>query len=134
MYTANMAQRLTHRQQVMLLSLLGTGLLLLGLLSGGAMAAKGWLPFSGQSKGLDSGDKTPSYLTAEQRNNGQVMLNTGFSTVAKAVTPAVVTVEVSARAKPQPFPFSGNPFRDFFGLPDQDDGQMPRQHAPQPQL
>lgn len=126
MRSANMAQHSTHRQQVFLLTLLGLGLLLFGLVSGGVLAKKGWFPFNSQGKGLDQAQVS---LTAEQRSSGQVGLLPGFSSVAKAVTPAVVTIEISARARPQTFPFSGNPFGDFFGLPEQpgqEDGQRPR--------
>jgi Trypsin len=44
------ARQLTHRQKWMLLSLAGVGVLLIGLISGAAMMAKGWLPFDGGNK------------------------------------------------------------------------------------
>ena len=131
MHSGTRIQRNSHRRQLVLFGLLGVGLLLIGLISGAAMAAKGWLPFN-------SGTKVVTFPAADQRPNAQVTLNPGFSAVAKAVTPAVVTVEISARARPQPFPFSGDPFmdpfRDFFrrGLPpDEGSEQMPRRRAPQ---
>ena len=122
MHSIHMAQQFTHRHQMGL----GVGVLLLGLISGAAMAAKGWLPLN------HNGNQVPIYLAADQRSNGQVTLNAGFSAVAKIVTPAVVTIETSARVKPEPFPFSGDPFHNFFnwGSPNQDDEPMPRRRAP----
>jgi Do/DeqQ family serine protease len=108
----------------MFLSLLGVAVLLVGALAGSAITAKGWFSFKGAGE-----NKVPIYLAADQRVNQAVNLPTGFSAVAKAVTPAVVTVEVSSRARQQSFPLFIDPFRDFFG-PDQDDEQMPRRRSP----
>ncbi len=118
-------------------TLLGVGLLLMGLLSGAAMNARGWLPWGGDNDG-----KVPIYLAADPRVAEQVTLNTGFAAVAKAVTPAVVTVQISSRARPQQFPFFGDPFgpfgidpfRDFFrrNQPEDDDSQTPRRPTPTP--
>jgi serine protease Do len=103
--------------------------LLLAVLAGSVMTARGWTPFKS-----DDG-KVPVYLAAEQKINQQLSLNTGFSAVAKAVTPAVVTVKTESRARAQRAPF--DPFRDFFGQPDQDDELGPRRRStptqPQPQ-
>jgi serine protease Do len=117
---------------------LGAGLLLTGLLSGAAMTAKGLLPFGSE------GDKVPIYIASDSRVADPVTLNAGFASVAKAVTPAVVTVQTSSRVRRQqyhifgePFwPFDMDPFRDFFrrGTPDDDDSQTPRRQTPrQPQ-
>jgi Do/DeqQ family serine protease len=118
----------------MSLGLLGAGLLLIGLLSGVVMNAKGWLPF-----GNHDGNRVPIYIAADPRVADQVTLNTGFASVARAVTPAVVTVQTSSRVRPQQFPFFGDPFgsdpfRDFFRWysPDQDD-QQPRRRTPRTQ-
>jgi len=118
------ARRQRQRQNWLLLSLFGVGVLVVGAFAGSAMTAKGWFPFKGEN-----GNKVPIFLAADQRVTGQVNLNTGFSAVAKAVTPAVVTVEVSSRARAQQMPFLLDPFRDFFGRPDQDDEQMPRRRS-----
>ncbi len=132
MRTATISRLSPRWQKTIFFSLLGTGLLLAGLVSGAAMQAKGWLPFG------DDGNKVPVYVAADSQVKDQVTLNAGFAPVAKAVTPAVVTVQISSRTRPQQFPFSGDPFgldpfREFFfrrGLPDDDDQPSPRQQAP----
>jgi hypothetical protein len=131
MSIATLAQRPVTRQQAMFFGLIGAGLLLLGVVSGAAIKAEGWLPFGGNE------NKVPIYVTADQRTNQALTLNTGFSAVAKAVTPAVVTVETQARTQPMPqMPFFGDPFdffrRGFPGLPDDDD-QQPRRRTPHEQ-
>jgi len=124
------------RQNKIFYVLLVAGLLIAGLFSGAAMSAQGWLPFNG------GGDKVPIYIATDSRVAEQVALNTGFSAVAKAVTPAVVTVQISSRSRPQQFeffgdpfgPFGQDPFRDFFrrGTPGENNPQMPRQQNPSP--
>jgi S1-C subfamily serine protease len=120
----------------MLYGLIGVGLILTGLLSGAAMNAKGWMTFGG-----DDGNKVPIYIAADPRVADQVTLNSGFASVAKAVTPAVVTVQTSSRTRPQQFPFFSDPFgpfgtdpfRDFFfrrGRPEDDGQQTPRRQTP----
>jgi Do/DeqQ family serine protease len=107
---------------------LGAGLLLMGLLSGAAMNAGGLMPFG------SGGDKVPIYIAADSRVADPLTLNAGFASVAKAVTPAVVTVQTSSRVSRQQihffgapsWPFDFDPFRDFFfrrGTPD--DGERP---------
>jgi Do/DeqQ family serine protease len=114
-----------------LYSALGAGLLLAGLLSGAAMNAKGLLSFD------SGGDKVPIYIASDSRVADPVTLNAGFAPVAKAVTPAVVTVQISSRIRRQQihsfgdpsWPFDLDPFRDFFfrrGTPDNDESQTPR--------
>src|SRR5215510_6962370 len=73
------------------------GVLLLGMITGSVLADRGWSPFGNNF--------VPIYLSADQRVNQAVNLNTGFSSVAKAVTPAVVTVVTSTRVRPQTSPF-----------------------------
>lgn len=118
-----------RRPQWAIFSLISIGALLVGMIVGSALAVKGWPPFGGNG--------VPIYLSADQRVNQAVNLNTGFSAVAKAVTPAVVTIETSARVRPQPFPFPffNDPFGDFFnwGFPDQDDERQPRRRDPRQQ-
>ena len=131
MVIATFFQRPIARQQVLLYGALGVGLLLLGLLSDAAMNARGWWPF-------DSGDKNqvPMYLAADQRVNQAVTLNAGFSPVAKAVTPAVVTIETQAHTRPnQQMPFFRDPFFDFFrwNSPDQFDPENPPRRTPRNQ-
>ena len=120
------------RSKRLFLSASAVGVLLLGALAGSVATAKGWSPF----KSSDDGNKVPVYLASEQRINQQLSLNTGFSAVAKEVTPAVVTVKTETRARAQRTPFLVDPFRDFFGQPDQDDEMTPRRRStPQsPQL
>src|SRR5262245_23464064 len=74
------------------LGLIGAGVLLVGALVGSAATASGW--FKG-------GDKVPIYVAADAKINEQVTLNGGFSAIAKAITPAVVTVTVKSRARQQ---------------------------------
>ena len=103
MHSGIMAQRQWHK--LVLFSLLGVGVLLIGLISGAVMADKGWRPFK-------SGNQTPLYMATA---NSQATFNAGFSAVAKAVTPAVVTVEVSVLVRRPPFPFFGDPSMNQFG-------------------
>lgn len=128
MYTSTVIARPWWRPQVMSWGLLGAGLLLLGLLSGVVLSAKGWLPL-----GNNDGNKVPIYIAADPRVADQVTLNTGFASVARAVTPAVVTVQTSSRVRPQQFPFFNepfwfDPFRDFFrrSQPEQDESPLRR--------
>lgn len=123
MSTATFLQRTTPRQQALFYSLLGVGLLLLGVLSGAAMNARNWWPFHNGNQ-----TQVPIYLAADQRVNQAVTLNAGFSAVAKAVTPAVVTIETQSRVRPMPqMPFN-DPFFDFFrwNRPDQPDQETPQ--------
>ncbi len=114
---------------------LGACLLLAGLLSGAAMNAKGLLPFGSE------GDKVPIYVASDSRVTDPVTLNSGFASVAKAVMPAVVTVQTSSRVRRQqihffgdPFwPFDFDPFHDFFfrrGTPDDEERPDARRQTP----
>ena len=119
-----------------LYSALGAGLLLTGLLSGAAMNAKGLLSFD------SGGDKVPIYIASDSRVADPVTLNAGFAPVAKAVTPAVVTVQISSRIRRQQihsfddpsWPFDLDPFRDFFfrrGTPDDESLTPRRRQSPE---
>lgn len=102
------------------------GVLLLGALFGSAATAKGW--FSGGS----GEGRVPIYVSTDPKVNEQVTLSGGFSPVAKAVTPAVVTINVQSRARQQQVPFFMNPFREFFDMPEQpeqDDEGTPRRRV-----
>src|SRR5262249_8667264 len=110
-----------------LLSLIGVGVLLVGALFGSAATARGWLN--------GGGEKVPIYVSSNAKVNEQITINGGFSAIAKSVTPAVVTINISSRRSQQQIPFLfDNPFREFFDRPDQDDEGAPRRRAPrQPQ-
>jgi len=135
MFMAILSERLPLRPNLMMYGLIGTAILLIGLLSGAAMNNKGWLSFGGET------NKVPIYIAGDPRVTEQVALNNSFAAVAKAVTPAVVTVQTSSRTRPRqspffddPFgPFGLDPFRDFFRrqLPYDEDGQTPRRARPQ---
>jgi len=124
---------LDRRPHWAVFTMIGIGVLLLGMITGSVLADKGWSPFGRNF--------VPIYLSADQRVNQAVNLNIGFSGVAKAVTPAVVTVVTSSRVRqqPSPYPYFLDPFRDFFnwGFPDQPDqeenDQQPRRRAPRQQ-
>ncbi|HZS04498.1 MAG TPA: Do family serine endopeptidase [Blastocatellia bacterium] len=121
-------QRENSKRNLILMGLLGVITLVVGVFAGSAMTARGWNPLRGLNGG--GGNQVPIYVAADQRINQQLTLNGGFSAVAKAVTPAVVTVNVSSRAKQQ-FPFTMDPFHDFFNGPDQDDETpTPRRRTP----
>jgi serine protease Do len=103
------------------LGVIGLVVLFIGALAGSAATAKGWLG------GSSSENKVPIYVSSDPKVNEQVTINGGFSAIAKAVTPAVVTVVVESRARQQQMvPFFFDPFRDFFDRPDQDEEGTPR--------
>ena len=113
-----------------LLGGVAAGVLMLGTLLGAVVTAKGWMPFS-SARAEEPKTAVAAPSPALDQN---IVLNGGFAQIAKAVTPAVVTIEVSARQdqRRQGFGFI-DPFRDFFGLPDQDDEGTPRRRViPQP--
>jgi Do/DeqQ family serine protease len=91
-----------------------------GAVLGSALTVKGWSPFKGSS------DNAPLVLPENQpRVNQSLTLSTGFSAVAKAVTPAVVVIRTKGRVNIRQSPFF-NPFEDFFEDPDDNDG-LPQQ-------
>src|SRR5262245_42855031 len=97
------------------LSLIGIGVLIVGAVFGSAATTKGW--FNG-----DGAAKVPIYVSSNAKVNEQITINGGFSAIAKSVTPAVVTINISSRRSQQQIPFLfDNPFREFFDRPDQDD-------------
>src|SRR5215475_5685345 len=97
--------RSQQRRNWTLLSLVGAAVLIFGAVFGSA--ATGW--FNGR------GGKVPIYVSSDPKVNEQVTLNGGFSAIAKTVTPAVVTINISSRRSQQrEIPFMFDPFRDFF--------------------
>jgi serine protease Do len=103
------------------LGVIGLVVLFIGALAGSAATA-GWLGGSGSSE-----NKVPIYVSSDPKVNEQVTINGGFSAIAKAVMPSVVTVRVESRARqPQMIPFFFDPFRDFFDRPNQDEEGTPR--------
>jgi Do/DeqQ family serine protease len=101
-----------------LMSLIGAAVLLFGVIFSVAATSRGWFKGGGENK-------VPIYVSSDSQINQQVTLNGGFSSIAKAVTPAVVVVNVEGRRQQQS-PFSFDPFGDLFGGPDQDDEGTPR--------
>jgi serine protease Do len=113
----NVGRRL-QRPNWTLLSLVGAAVLIAGAIFGAAATARGW--FSG-------GGKVPIYVSSDAKINDQVTLNGGFAAIAKAVTPAVVTIRISARkSAQQEIPFMFDPFRDFFDRQSPNDEGTPR--------
>jgi Do/DeqQ family serine protease len=111
--------RSQYRPNWTLLSLVGAAVLIAGAIFGSAATARGW--FNG------GGDKVPIYVSSDAKINEQVTINGGFSAIAKAVTPAVVTIKVSSRrSSQQDIPFMFDPFRDFFDRQSPDDEGTPR--------
>ena len=99
--------------------------LCVGAIVGSALTVKGWSPFKG------SGDNAPLVLPENQpRINQALTLNTGFSAVAKAVTPAVVVIRTKSRVNPQQSPFF-NPFENLIPEDDEDGFSQPRRRVPQ---
>ncbi|MBO0721800.1 MAG: Do family serine endopeptidase [Blastocatellia bacterium] len=104
-----------------ILGIIGLVVLFIGAVAGSAATASGWI--GGSSSG---GSKVPIYVSADPKVNAQVSMNGGFSAIAKAVLPAVVTITVESRVRQQQtVPFFFDPFRDFFDRPDQDDEGTP---------
>jgi Do/DeqQ family serine protease len=127
--TRNEDYKLARKTNWKLLSLLGVAVLFVGTVFGSIVTTKGWMPFA-------KADANQSVLPAVATGttpalDANVVLNGGFSQIAKAVTPAVVTIEVSARETARRSPFGANPFRDFFGIPDddQDEESTPRRRV-----
>jgi serine protease Do len=116
-----------QRRNWTILSLVGAAVLIVGAIFGSAATARGW--FNG------GGGKVPIYVSSDPKVNEQVTLNGGFSAIAKAVTPAVVTIKISSRrSQQQDVPFMFDPFRDFFDRQGPGDEGSPRRRAPrQPQ-
>jgi serine protease Do len=115
-----------QRRNWTLLSLIGVAVLIVGAVFGSAATARGW--FNG------GGVKVPIYVSSDAKVNEQVTFNGGFSAIAKAVTPAVVTINISSRrSQQQQIPFMFDPFRDFFDRQSPDDEGSPRRRAPRQQ-
>jgi serine protease Do len=119
----NQFMNVDRRQRInrTFLGIIGLVVLFIGALAGSAATANGWLG------GSSSENKVPIYVSSDPKVNEQVTINGGFSAIAKAVTPAVVTIIVESRARqPQMVPFFFDQFRDFFDRPDQDEEGTPR--------
>ncbi len=116
--TRNDDQLPTRKANWKLMSLLGVAVLFAGTVFGSIVTNKGWMPFA-KAKANES--VLPAIATGSSPAlDANVVLNGGFAQIAKSVTPAVVTIEVSARQSARQSPFGQNPFRDFFGIPDED--------------
>jgi serine protease Do len=114
--------RSQQRQNWTILSLVGAAVLIAGAVFGSAATARGW--FNG------GGAKVPIYVSSDAKVNEQITLNGGFSAIAKAVTPAVVTIKISSRkSAQQDIPFMFDPFRDFFDRQSPDDEGSPRRRS-----
>src|SRR5215813_12569426 len=112
-----------QRRNWTILSLVGVAVLIVGAIFGSAATARGWFN--------SGGGKVPIYVSSDTKVNEQVTLNGGFSAIAKAVTPAVVTINISSRRSQQrEIPFMFDPFRDFFDRQGPDDEGTPRRRAP----
>ena len=115
------------------LGLLGAIVLIVGTVLGAAISSRGWSPFKSSNNAFNP----PLVFPENQpRVNQSITLNTGFSAVAKAVTPAVVVITTEGRTQARAqSPFGG--LEEFFNLPDdQEDsprGLTPRQRIPVPQ-
>ncbi|HEX8999617.1 MAG TPA: Do family serine endopeptidase [Blastocatellia bacterium] len=103
-----------------LMSILGAGVLLVGAIFGSAATARGWFKNGGENK-------VPIYVSSDSQINQQITLGGGFAPIAKAVTPAVVVVNVKSRK--QQSPFFLDPFSDLFGSPDQEEDGTPRRRV-----
>ena len=109
-----------------LLSLIGAGVLIIGAIFGSVATANGWINGSGGS----GGRTVPIYVSSDSEVNQQITLSGGFSAIAKAVTPTVVTITVKSRARQSQMPSFLDPFRDFFDRPDQQpDEDTPRRRV-----
>ncbi|MGE0883361.1 MAG: DegQ family serine endoprotease [Blastocatellales bacterium] len=111
-----------------LMGVIAVGVLLIGAIFGSAATSRGWFKNGDENK-------VPIYVSSDSQINQQVTLNGGFSPIAKAVTPAVVVINVKSRRQQQS-PFFFNPFGDLFGDPDQDENTprrriIPRNQQPQ---
>jgi len=110
-----------------IVGLVGAGVLILGAIFGSAATSNGWFWSNGNGE-----NRVPIYVSADSKVNEQVTLNGGFSPIAKAVTPAVVTINVQSRVRQTEMPSFMDPFREFFerpNQPDQDQEGTPRRRG-----
>lgn len=120
----NMGRNSLKRPNWTILSLVGAAVLIAGAIFGSAATTRGWFNGGG-------GEKVPIYVSSDSRVNDNITFNGGFSGIAKAVTPAVVTIKISSRrTAQQDVPFMFDPFRDFFNQQSPDDEDTPRRRAP----
>src|SRR5262245_9811234 len=115
----NTGRQQQQRRKWTTLGLVGAGILCVGAIFGSAATGKGWFKNGDENK-------VPIIVAADSKVNENVTINGGFSAIAKAVTPAVVVINVSSRRSPQQVPFLIDPFGELFGRPDQDEEGTPR--------
>ncbi|MFN0108816.1 MAG: Do family serine endopeptidase [Blastocatellia bacterium] len=113
-----------HRVNWTLMSIIAAGVLLIGAVFGSAATSRGWFKNGGENK-------VPITVSSDPQINQTITLNGGFSSIAKAVTPAVVVINVSGRRQQTPFSF--DPFGDLFGNPDGDEDTPRRRIIPRGQ-
>jgi serine protease Do len=108
---------------VMSRSYLRSGALVLGL---GLASAGVWSATPAAPKTVEA---AIAPFAAEQTAASARPLHGGYADVVAKVTPAVVTIRVESKAKPQltqlPFDFEGTPFGDLFGQRGRGGRQMP---------
>jgi len=90
----------------------------LGVASGFDLTPRSFAAATGGSIDVQNG--APPELARKLQN---ATFQQGFSEVARAVSPGVVTIQVEQQAVAHPEGRIPNPFRDFFGFPDQQQQQ-----------
>ncbi len=125
-FSPSHSDKQTRSRNWLRIGIFSLAVLCVGAILGSALTVKGWSPFKG------SGDNAPLVLPESQpRINQSLTLNTGFSAVAKAVTPAVVVIRTKSRVNPQQSPFF-NPFENLIPEDDEEGFSQPRRRVPQP--
>lgn len=126
-YNPSHADKKSSPQNWLRIGVFSLVVLCVGAIVGSALTVKGWSPFKG------SGDNAPLVLPdAQPRVNQSLTLNTGFSAVAKAVTPAVVVIRTKSRVSPQQQSPFFNPFENLIPDDEEDGFPQPRRRVPQP--
>ena len=125
-FSSSRSDKQTSGRNWLRVGIFSLAVLCVGAIVGSALTVKGWSPFKG------SGDNAPLVLPDNQpRINQALTLTTGFSAVAKAVTPAVVVIRTKSRVNPQQSPFF-NPFENLIPEDDEEGFSQPRRRVPQP--
>jgi serine protease Do len=125
-YSSSHAETKTKSRSWLRIGVFSLVVLCVGAIVGSALTVKGWSPFKGSS------DNTPLVLPENQpRINQAVTLNTGFSAIAKAVTPAVVVIRTKSRVNPQQQSPFFNPFENLIPDDDEEGFTQPRRRVPQ---
>lgn len=126
-YSPSHADKKSSIQNWLRIGVFSLVVLCVGAIVGSALTVKGWSPFKGSS------DNAPLVLPdAQPRVNQSLTLNTGFSAVAKAVTPAVVVIRTKSRVNPQQQSPFFNPFENLIPDDEEDGFPQPRRRVPQP--